>query len=138
MNISRRTALLGTAATAVLPAIAGAPAQAAAPAVGKQNAGFYRYKVGDIEVTVVTDGVNRMKLPDNFVTNVGKPDEVKASLAANHMDLRHVQQHLHADRCEHRRASWCLIDTGVGRGRVRCRSRGAVGQFHAPTWRRWG
>ena len=35
--------------------------QAARAAVGKQNAGFYRYKVGDIEVTVVTDGVNRFK-----------------------------------------------------------------------------
>ena len=66
------------------------------------DAGFYRYKVGDIEVTVVTDGVNRFKLPDNFVTNV-KPEEVKDALAAAHIDRETLQQHLHADRREHRR-----------------------------------
>ena len=38
------------------------PRAAAAPLVGKQAPGFYRYKVGDIEVTVVTDGVARGKL----------------------------------------------------------------------------
>jgi hypothetical protein len=32
------------------------PANAPAPVAGKQNAGWYRYKVGDFEVTVVTDG----------------------------------------------------------------------------------
>ena len=78
------------------------PAWAAAPAVGKQAPGFYRYKVGDIEVTVVTDGVVRAKLADNFVTNV-KVDEVKAALAAAHLEHRDVRQHLHADRAEHRR-----------------------------------
>ena len=44
--------------------------QAARARRRQAGAGFYRYKVGDIEVTVVTDGVNRFKLPDNFVTNV--------------------------------------------------------------------
>ena len=55
-------------------------AHAAAPLAGKQNAGFYRYKVGEFEVTVVTDGVNRMKLPDTFVTNV-KIDEVSRAVS---------------------------------------------------------
>ena len=57
--------------------------RAAAPPAGKQAPGFYRYKVGDIEVTVVTDGVARGKLPENFVTNV-KEEEVKDALAAAH------------------------------------------------------
>ena len=45
------------------------PAKAAAPPAGTQNAGWYRYKVGTHEVTVVTDGVNRFKFPDGFVAN---------------------------------------------------------------------
>ena len=52
-------------AAATLPAFGAA--RAAAPAVGKQNAGFYRYKVGDIEVTVVTDGSNTFKFADNHM-----------------------------------------------------------------------
>ena len=61
-HLTRRSALLGTAAAALAPAVASVPAQAAAPPVGKQNAGFYRYKVGDIEVTVVTDGANTLQV----------------------------------------------------------------------------
>ena len=62
INLSRRAALLGGAAAAALPP-AVTQARAAAPPAGKQAPGFYRYKVGDIEVTVVTDGVNRFKCP---------------------------------------------------------------------------
>jgi glyoxylase-like metal-dependent hydrolase (beta-lactamase superfamily II) len=84
-NMSRRAALIGTAAATLGPVIGNAPARAAAPAAGKQVAGFYRYKVGDIEVTVVTDGVNRFKLPDDMVSNVRK-DEVQAALSAAHVE----------------------------------------------------
>ena len=52
-------------------------AQAAAPLTGQQAPGWYRYKVGSIEVTVATDGVNRFRLPDTFVTNQSR-DEVNA------------------------------------------------------------
>ncbi len=48
-------AVVASAATALTP-FAVQSARAAAPPVGKQNAGFYRYKVGNFEVTVVTDG----------------------------------------------------------------------------------
>src|ERR1700737_2352872 len=87
-DLTRRTALAGIAATtvaAVLPSAAGAPAYAATPAVGKQAAGYYRYMLGSFEITVVTDGVNRFPLPDDFVSNT-KKDDVKAGLAAAHMD----------------------------------------------------
>ena len=40
--------------------------QAAAPPAGTQAPGWYRYKVGSIEVTVVTDGA-RFKVPDDHV-----------------------------------------------------------------------
>src|SRR5262245_61266644 len=85
IELNRRAALFGAAFAAAAPAIAAVPAQAAAPVAGRQAPGFYRYKVGDIEVTVVTDGVARGKLLENFVTNVPE-DKVKDALAAAHYD----------------------------------------------------
>src|SRR5262249_16525669 len=41
-------------------------------------------KVGSFEITVVTDGVNRFKLPDNIVANA-KREDVNAALAAAHL-----------------------------------------------------
>jgi len=47
-NLTRRAVLAAT--------------RAAAPASGKQAPGFYRYKLGDFEITVVNDGVWNRKL----------------------------------------------------------------------------
>ena len=55
------------------------PAKAAAPVADKQAPSFYRYKVGDIQVTVVSDGRNTFPLEDNFITNAKKED-VNAAL----------------------------------------------------------
>src|SRR4051812_37965984 len=84
IDLSRRNVLTGTmaaSAAALLPVAA----QAAAPPSGKQAAGFYRYKLGDVEVTVVTDGANRQPVTDAFVINVKKED-VNAALAAAYME----------------------------------------------------
>jgi glyoxylase-like metal-dependent hydrolase (beta-lactamase superfamily II) len=60
MTLTRRAALATAAATAVLPAVPAAPARAAAPKSGRQAPGFYRFAVGDFEVTALNDGqVNR-------------------------------------------------------------------------------
>src|SRR5471032_1219786 len=83
-ELSRR-GLLSSAAAAALAATLPAQGFAAAPAAGKQAAGFYRYKVGDIEVTVVTDGANRLPITDAFVVNV-KKEEVNAALVAAFME----------------------------------------------------
>src|SRR3954470_18129633 len=83
-ELSRR-GLLSSAAAAALAAALPAQPFAAAPAAGKQAAGFYRYKVGDIEVTVVTDGANRLPVTDAFVVNV-KKEEVNAALVAAFME----------------------------------------------------
>ena len=60
-QITRRNALTGAAALAgagTLSSIGESDlARAAAPLGGKQNPGWYRYKVGEFEITVVTDGV---------------------------------------------------------------------------------
>src|SRR5207344_673648 len=74
-ELTRRTMLSGAAAAAAIAPLA-APwaAFAAAPPAGTQVPGWYRYKVGNFEITVVTDGVNRFKLPDDLVRNVKKEE----------------------------------------------------------------
>lgn len=86
--ITRRHLLAGAAATvaaAAAPFAVPALVEAAAPAIGKQAPGVYRYKVGSIEVTVVTDGANRIPLTDGFVLNASKAD-VNAALAAEFLE----------------------------------------------------
>ena len=83
-ELTRRTLLAGAAAAAATPLAASAPARAAAPLAGAQAPGWYRYKVGDFEITVVTDGMARFKMPDNIVSNA-KREEVNAALAAVHL-----------------------------------------------------
>ncbi len=62
MELTRRHALAGAAAIAATPLLPSMPANAAAPMADKQAPSFYRYKVGDIQVTVVSDGRNTFKL----------------------------------------------------------------------------
>lgn len=60
MPISRRTALMTAAAAVAAPAMNISPASAAAPMSGQQAPGFYRFKIGDFEITALNDGqVNR-------------------------------------------------------------------------------
>jgi glyoxylase-like metal-dependent hydrolase (beta-lactamase superfamily II) len=86
-ELNRRTLLTATAAgaaAAIVPA-GTEPAQAAMPLQGKQNPGWYRYKVGNYEMTVVTDGAATFPLPEKFVANASK-DQVSAELAKHHLD----------------------------------------------------
>jgi glyoxylase-like metal-dependent hydrolase (beta-lactamase superfamily II) len=126
MNLTRRAALFGATATAVIPALPTTSAQAAAPISGKQAPGFYRYKVGDIEVTVVTDGVARGKLMQNFVTNA-KEEEVKDALAAAHKD-REIFDNTFTPVVLNTGGKLVLIDTGTGEANFAA-SKGTAGQF---------
>jgi len=126
MNLTRRAALFGATATAVIPALATTSVRAAAPAAGKQAPGFYRYKIGDIEVTVVTDGVARGKLMQNFVTNV-KEVEVKDALAAAHKD-REIFDNTFTPVVLNTGGKLILIDTGTGEANFAA-SKGTAGQF---------
>src|SRR5262245_8672908 len=86
IDLTRRTLLTGTVASTAAAGIFLAPgreARAAAPPAGTQAPSWYRYKVGSFEVTVVADGVNRFKMPDDIVTNV-KREEVNVALVAAH------------------------------------------------------
>jgi len=69
MMLSRRAMLGGAAALTAAGSLIDAPARAAAPASGKQAPGFYRYKVGDFEVTAFNDGFVKVPKLDSFVVN---------------------------------------------------------------------
>jgi len=80
-DLSRRTLLAASAlatAAAALPAFATLPARAAAPAAGKQGPGFYRFKLGDYEITAVNDGTWYRDLDEKFVRNAAFPEVQKA------------------------------------------------------------
>ena len=104
-------------------------AKAAAPPAGTQNAGWYRYKVGTHEVTVVTDGVNRFKFPDGFVANKSR-DEINKGLAEAFLspgpDMIAVP---YTPIVVNTGSKLVVIDTGTGEANFE-RSKGSAGQFH--------
>ena len=73
-EFTRRNVMVSAAAAGAAALTAGMPAvtRAAAPPTGKQAPGFYRYKVGDFELTQVTDGNRIGPMADGFVRNVPK------------------------------------------------------------------
>ena len=86
--LTRRGLLAGVAAGG---AAAGAGlwrtqlALGAVPVAGKQAASFYRYKVGTLEITVVSDGINRLPVTPAFVLNASV-DDVNAALRGVFME----------------------------------------------------
>src|SRR6266404_8375431 len=83
IELTRRSALAGAAMTTM--AAAGGLAPEWARAAAAQAPDFYRYKVGSIEITVITDGANRLPVTDEFVLNA-KKEEVNAALAEAFME----------------------------------------------------
>jgi hypothetical protein len=85
-NLTRRNLLAGAAgATAATVLPFEMPVKAATPPAGKQAPGWYRYKIGTIEIPVATDGVARFKMAEDHVTNI-KLDAVNAALAEVFME----------------------------------------------------
>src|SRR5262245_50181308 len=76
-SVSRRS-FLGTAAAATAGSLIAPSARAAAPATGKQVPGFYRYKVGDFEVTAFNDGFAKVPKLEALVVN--QPPEATAKV----------------------------------------------------------
>jgi len=128
-ELTRRSLLAGTVATsaaAVAPLATSGPARAAAPPAGTQAPGWYRYKVGSFEITVVTDGLNRFKLPDDIVTNV-KREEVNAALVAAHREPD-VFVTPYNPIVVNTGQKLVVIDTGLGEAGFKA-SKGVNGQF---------
>lgn len=129
-DMTRRSMMAGTT-TATAAAMMGefswsTPAHAAAPQIGKQATSYYRYKVGDFEVTVVADGVTRFKLPPTFVANVDAA-EVKKALAANFYDTE-IFNNNYTPMVVNTGKNLVVIDTGTGEAGFN-QSKGSNGQF---------
>jgi len=133
IKLTRRSVLAGTAAAATAatlsPLDGRSPANAAAPPVGRQAPGFYRYKIGSFEVTVVTDGVRPTPLADNFVRNAQK-DAVSAGLAATYVGLdKDRPVYPFTPVVVNTGPKLVVFDTGLGHATYE-QSKGALGQFH--------
>ena len=115
--LTRRDILAGagaaTAATALAP-FAAIPADAAAPLSGKQAPSFYRSRLGDFEITVVSDGARPIPLPPAFVRNVGN-EEVLAAAEAAYMPKGSIVAPFNPI-VVNTGAKLVLIDTGYGPG----------------------
>jgi len=124
--MSRRAALVGAAAASLLP-LASGTTQAAAPLTGRQAPGWYRYKVGSFEVTVVTDGINRFKMANDHVTNRPLADVGAAQVAAYYDAAMMTTPY--NPIVVNTGARLVLIDTGGGEATF-LRSKGAAGQLN--------
>jgi glyoxylase-like metal-dependent hydrolase (beta-lactamase superfamily II) len=116
-ELNRRTVLAGAAAaTAMGPLAAVNPAGAAAPPAGKQAPGYYRYKVGDFELTVLLDGVRQVKLDVSPIRNA-KLEDVQAVLAASFLPKDQVGYYFHPTLVN-TGSKLVLLDTGNGPGSI--------------------
>jgi len=124
-ELTRRTILAGTAAV-VAGSSGSIPTQAAAPPAGKQAPGFYRYKVGSHEVTVLTDGARSFQLTESYVTNAPIA-EVRKALAEAYLPPDKMIHH-YAPIVINSGAKLILIDTGSGPGALK-QTNGELGQL---------
>jgi glyoxylase-like metal-dependent hydrolase (beta-lactamase superfamily II) len=88
IQLTRRNLLAGSAAMAALGATPQA-ANAAAPMVGKQGPSFYRYKIGDFEVTALSEGIVRNTNVPGMAVNKTLP-EIQAALSGAFLPNDHV------------------------------------------------
>ena len=80
MTMTRRHALGAAVVAAIAPSIVH-QGQAAQPAAANQAPGFYRFKVGDLQVTAINDGVAFRGL-EGFIRNAPEADVRQALSAA--------------------------------------------------------
>jgi glyoxylase-like metal-dependent hydrolase (beta-lactamase superfamily II) len=125
-KLTRRDVFSAAAGAAAVAALPLGSARAVAPPAGKQTAGWYRYKVGSIEVTVATDGVARFKMAEDHVINI-KKDVVNAALAEVFME-KDMMTTPYNPVCVNTGGKLCVIDTGTGEANYK-RSNGVGGQF---------
>ena len=128
MDVSRRHALAGAAVLAASPLLPGSPAKAAAPLADKQAPSYYRYKVGDAQVSVISDGANTVPLGDRFVLNANK-EEVSAALEQAFLPKDKVTIQF-APLVINTGGKLVVVDTGNGAAAFAA-SKGNVGQFAA-------
>src|SRR5258707_11903452 len=120
-DLTRRDLIAGAGASAAALALP-SQALAGAAAAGKQVPSFYRSKLGDFELTVVSDGARPIPLPPRFVLNVPNEEVLKAAEAA-YMPKGTVFAPFNP-MVVNTGSKLVLIDTGYGQiGRASCRER---------------
>lgn len=126
-QVTRRRLLSGSTAMLAAGVVLSreTTARAAAPIVGKQAPGFYRYKVGTFEVSVIADGALPFPV-ENFVSNV-TTEQVKAALAAAFRGTDALSVPF-SPVVVNTGSKLILIDTGLGDAAFE-RSKGIIGQF---------
>ena len=112
-DLTRRT-MLGAAAAAAAAPLAATSSAAAAPPAGKQVPSYYRYKIGDYELTTILDGVRQVKLDVSPIRNA-KLEDVQAVLAASYLPKDQVGYYFHPT-VVNTGSKLVLIDTGNGPG----------------------
>jgi glyoxylase-like metal-dependent hydrolase (beta-lactamase superfamily II) len=112
LTTTRRSLLTGTAAAGAAALITPAGAALAnAPLSGKQAPGYYRFKVGDYEVTLLHDGAYTPS-SQGFVTNISQ-EQADATAAANYMPAGKVTVPFNPTLIN-TGSKLVLIDTGYG------------------------
>lgn len=122
MSISRRVLLGAGLAAATLPMV---PAHAAAPFVGRGAPAWYRFRFGEYEATVVSDGALPLGKAEDSFTGAG-PGEVNAMMRGALLDPANAlleQNALVINTGRH----LVLFDTGMGD------SMGADSRMFGPT-----
>jgi glyoxylase-like metal-dependent hydrolase (beta-lactamase superfamily II) len=119
-DFSRRSALalgaglgIGLGAGAWLTT---SPAHAQAPKLGAQTPYWYRFVVGEAEVTVASDGLQMLGDPSNSFLGVPK-EEVRRELVDNFMDATNLDIELNSF-VVNRNRKMVLFDTGLGTSRM--------------------
>lgn len=122
MTMNRRALMGAGLAAASLPLLR---AQAAAPFVGRAAPAWYRFKFGDYEATVISDGALPLgKAEDSFAG--ARPGEINAMMNANFLDPANAVLEQNALVLNTGR-QLILFDTGMGD------SMGAASQMFGPT-----
>lgn len=111
IEFNRRTLLAGAAAAVTLPAGV-STSQAAAPMAGTQNPGFYRYKIGSYELTVLLDGVRKTKLTASPSRNTPL-ETIQAELEKSFLPKDEIFSYFHPTLVNTGK-KLILIDTGNG------------------------
>lgn len=119
MGVSRRNLMIGGTATAMagaLHGLGGAPALAAAPPLNTQVPYFYRFKVGAMEATVVSDGPLPLGEPSGSFLGTSK-EEVGRMLTDNFLPTDNVvlEQNILVLNTGQKLV---LFDTGMGSSKI--------------------
>ena len=125
-ELTRRTALAGIAASAVVPFSVATPARAKAPLAEKQAPSFYHYNIGTHQITVVSDGITVGPRPENYVVNASK-DAVSKAFANNYMPSDKAT-HSYSPIVINTGSKLVVVDTGLGPATYE-QSKGRAGQF---------